>query len=517
MEAFRQFVGLMLTKLPVELQRGHATQLWDSTGSYVHSSQLVEDLHLLKQALIDYGAKTIAYHDVINAIRIVQTFGFHLAAVDIRQNSAFHERAMEQILKASMLESTDYASWSEQERLRFINRELASPRPFTSPKTQLGGQAEDLLGYCRTVEEHTSRYGLNCIGSYIVSMTRSLSDLLVVYLFAREAGLTERTDDGLCCKIPVVPLLETIEDLEHGPEILRDFLNHPFTRRSLKFQQSIHKQQQLEQQVMVGYSDSNKDGGILTSQWNLYKAQYKLAQVGNDLGIKITFFHGKGGTISRGAGPTHYFIHALAPFSLRGSIRLTEQGETISQKYANKVNAAYNIELLVANSLYKTMADRKNSQYHPLAQCLDQLAEVSRNEYENLMREDGFITFFRQATPIDAIETCKIGSRPAKRTGKATVEDLRAIPWVFAWSQSRFNMTGWFGAGTAFDQMKKDTRISTRNLRKRSSLTPFIRYRPHQYRHQRRRGRRRDHVRLCRTGRGCGPPEKIPRSFSAMN
>ncbi len=152
-------------------------------------------------------------------------------------------------------------------------------------------------------------------------MTRSLSDLLVVYLFAREAGLTERTDDGLCCKIPVVPLLETIEDLENGPDILRDFLNHPFTRRSLKFQQSIHKQQNLEQQVMVGYSDSNKDGGILTSQWNLYKAQYKLAQVGNELGIKIRFFHGKGGTISRGAGPTHYFINALAPYSLRGSIR----------------------------------------------------------------------------------------------------------------------------------------------------------------------------------------------------
>jgi len=476
MEGFRQFVSLMLAKLPVELQRGHATQLSDNQGSYLHSSQLVDDLHMLKEALIAYGAKSIALDDVINTIRIVETFGFHLAALDIRQNSGFHDIAMEQILEASLFDKTDFSKWSEEERLTFINKELESPRPFTTPKTKLGPNAQALINYYRVVEDHTSTYGLNCIGSFIVSMTRSLSDLLLVYLFAREAGLTELTEKGLVCKIPVVPLLETIEDLDNGPAILKPFLNHPFTQRSLAYHRDINDKHELRQQVMVGYSDSNKDGGILSSQWNLYKAQYKLGSTGNDLGIKITFFHGKGGTISRGAGPTHYFINALPPYSLQGSIRLTEQGETIAQKYANKVNAAYNMELLLANSLYKTLADRKENQFHPLANVLEMLANRSRHYYESLMKEDGFITFFREATPIDAIEACKIGSRPAKRTGKPTIEDLRAIPWVFSWSQSRYSMTGWFGSGSAFEELKENHPEDYEHFKKAIKHDPFIRY-----------------------------------------
>jgi phosphoenolpyruvate carboxylase len=476
-EAFRQFINLMIGKLPVETMRGHATQLADTEGAYVHSKQLVSDLKLLQNALLQYGARSTALDEVVTVIRVVQTFGFHLAAVDIRQNSAFHDKAINQLLLASQSAESGFPDWDEKTRLAFLNKELASARPFTTAKAQLGHEAQTVMDCLRVVEQHTSKYGFNCIGSFIVSMTRSLSDLLAVYVLAREAGLTEMTDEGMVCKIPVVPLLETIEDLEAGPEILNAFLTHPVTQRSLNYQQVQNEAKYLKQQVMVGYSDSNKDGGILASQWNLYKAQYKLSEVGNQLGVKITFFHGKGGSISRGSGPTHYFVDALAHNALQGGIRLTEQGETIAQKYANKVNAAYNLELLAAGALYKTLKDNKQERsYHPLANVIEKLAASSKKYYEAMMHKEGFMQFFRQATPIDAIETSKIGSRPAKRTGASTVDDLRAIPWVFSWSQARYNMTSWFGLGSALDELAKTSPEDYLKVKTSLREDSFLRY-----------------------------------------
>ena len=476
-EAFRQFLGLMVAKLPVDIQRGHATQLLDLQGAYVHSNQLVADLRLLQESLLTYGAQAIAYDDVVNVIRIVQTFGFHLAALDIRQNSDFHDKAMNELLEAAMVGKTDFRSWSEEERLAFLNEELSTPRPFTRPQTELGPFATQVIGVFREIEAHVTKYGLNCIGSLIVSMTRSVSDLLVVYLFAREAGLTFMTEDGLACKIPVVPLLETIDDLKAGPDIMKGFLAHPVTKRSLEFHKELAGDSSLRQQIMVGYSDSNKDGGIFASQWNLYKAQFALSNVGAEHGVKITFFHGKGGTISRGAGPTHYFIRSLAHSALQGRIRLTEQGETIAQKYANNVNAAYNLELLAANALFKTLADGSGSPtFHPQAEILQKISAFSREAYEGLMQEEGFMVYFRQATPIDAIETSKIGSRPAKRTGANTIEDLRAIPWVFSWSQARYHMTSWFGIGSALERLKSESPEEYDVFAKALKEDGFIRY-----------------------------------------
>lgn len=475
-EAFRQFINLMIAKLPVDMMRGHATQLASNEGAYIHSHQLISDLKMLQEALLSYGAKSTAYNDVVTALRVVQTFGFHLAALDIRQNSDFHDKAIEQLLEASNSEAQGFATWDEEKRLSFLNKELTSSRPFTSPKSKLGPEATTVMECLRTVEAHTAEYGTNCIGSFIVSMTRSLSDLLVVYILAREAGLTAMTEDGMVCKIPVVPLLETIDDLKAGPEILSTFLDHPFTQRSMRYLQPDDRGS-LRQQVMVGYSDSNKDGGILASQWGLYKAQYQLSAVGNQRNIKITFFHGKGGSISRGSGPTHYFVAALSHSALQGAIRLTEQGETIAQKYANKVNAAYNLELLAASALRKTVRDTSRERhYHPLAGTIEELAESSKTYYEEMMKEDGFMQFFRQATPIDAIETSKIGSRPSKRTGATTIEDLRAIPWVFSWSQARFNMTSWFGFGSALDQLKNTRPEAYQEVKSGLKDDPFLRY-----------------------------------------
>ncbi|MEO0509979.1 MAG: phosphoenolpyruvate carboxylase [Verrucomicrobiota bacterium] len=476
-EAFRQFISLMLHKLPVESIRGHATKLLDVEGAYIHSQQLKDDLSLLQSSLIEYGAKSVAYDDVVTVMRVVEAFGFHLAALDIRQNSAFHDKAIEQLLEASRAKETDFGNWEEAKRIKFLNKELESARPFTALKAQLGPEAQAVVECYRVIATHTRKFGTNCIGSFIVSMTRSVSDLLAVYLLAREVGLTEMTEEGQYCEIPVVPLLETIEDLENGTDILRDFLAHPVTRRTLAQQQEKNGTKQPIQQVMVGYSDSNKDGGILASQWGLYKAQYALSEVGDDAGVKIRFFHGKGGSISRGAGPTHYFIKALPYGAPNGDIRLTEQGETIAQKYGNPVNAAYNLELLAANTLSKYLKDQKFERaFHPLADVIDWLAMSSQKHYDAMRSKEGFITFFRSATPIDAIEMSKIGSRPAKRTGMNTLDDLRAIPWVFSWSQARAHMTSWFGVGSALEELKSENLESYEKLHASLKKDSFVRY-----------------------------------------
>jgi phosphoenolpyruvate carboxylase len=269
--------------------------------------------------------------------------------------------------------------------------------------------------------------------------------------------------------------LETVQDLQRGPEILRAFLEFPVTRASLEFQaRRAGRPGKPRQQVMVGYSDSNKDAGILASQWALQRAQTRLAQVGQNAGVPVQFFHGRGGTISRGAGPTHRFLEALPPGSLDGAIRLTEQGESIAQKYGNPGTACYNLELLMAGVTSAAWRHRQAQPISPeLVPWLDQLAEISMQTYRALMDSEGFLTFHRQATPMDALENTRIGSRPARRTGQSSLADLRAIPWVFSWTQARYYLTGWYGAGTALDSLSDETMAV---LRAHLRSTPFLHY-----------------------------------------
>ncbi len=476
-EAFRQFTNLMISKLPVDTKRGHATEIMEYPGSYVTSDELIADLRLLQKGILEYGGKLVARDDIHNSIRIVETFGFHLAKLDVRQNSAFHDKAVEQLLEAAGFEKTNFSEWSEEERIAFLDHELKSNRPFTHQKTKLGPNAEAVIECYRVVDQHITKYGAKGIGSLIVSMTRSVSDLLTVYLLAREGGLTKQEKNGMVSLVPVVPLLETIDDLENGPEIMKGFLAHPFTKRSLKYFQEQDKEEQMIQQIMVGYSDSNKDGGIIASQWHLFKAQSRLFETGQENNVKMRFFHGKGGSISRGAGPTHYFVNSLPHSTINGDMRLTEQGETIAQKYANKVNAEYNIELLTSSIASKSILSRHTERSaHPLEDILEKLAQMSKQKYGDLIHMDGFVQYFRESTPIDAIESSKIGSRPAKRTGANTLEDLRAIPWVFSWSQSRYNMTSWFGIGTAVSTLKNKDEQSYIKFKEALKTDPFIRY-----------------------------------------
>jgi phosphoenolpyruvate carboxylase len=447
-EPWRQWLNLIQARLPLAPEPG--------TPVYAGPAELDADLQALAVDLQAVGAERLAAQLVQPVIRSVRSFGFHLAVLDIRQNSRVHDLALGQLLAAAGIPEHDVAAWDEARRLELLERELASPRPFTRSEAGVGPEADMVLSSYRVLAGELRAHGTGGVGALIVSMTRGVADLLALYLFAREVGLLAETPEGPACPIPVVPLFETIDDLERSPGILAAFLDHPFTRRSLEEQRRLRAESDLVQQVMVGYSDSNKDGGLVASMWALYRAQAALAEVGRARGVRVRFFHGRGGTISRGAGPTHRFLKALPAGAVGGDLRLTEQGETIAQKYANRITASYNLELLLAGVARATLLERHaRPAPHALEATMDRLAAWSRAAYAELVTADGFIAFFRQATPVDALEQSRIGSRPARRTGQATLADLRAIPWVFSWSQARFFLPGWYGVGSALAQLRQ--------------------------------------------------------------
>ena len=454
-EPWRQFVELMIARLPLNVTPGQLPQLRNGPEFYRDALELAADIALLHGLLVEAGAQRLAEADVEPVRRALEVFGFFLARLDVRQNSAFHAKALIQLVGAAGIDGSQWEEWSEPERLRFLERELRSPRPFLHMSASAGPEADAVLGCYRVLANHIATYGADGIGALIVSMTRRLSDLLVVYILAREAGLLRAFPEGIVCLLPVVPLFETADDLERGPEMLRLFLAEPVTRRSQIFQ-AQRDLSPISQQVMVGYSDSNKDAGILASQWALHRAQSQLAAVGADSGVRIRFFHGRGGTVSRGAGPTHRFLDALPHGSLTVDIRLTEQGETIAQKFANRTTAAYNLELLLAGVTATTCLHRGEIHApHPLTPLVEKLAASSRVAYRGLLDAPDFLSFYRQATPIDALEHSRIGSRPSRRTGKPSLADLRAIPWVFSWNQARFYVPGWFGVGSALASLSE--------------------------------------------------------------
>jgi phosphoenolpyruvate carboxylase len=418
---------------------------------------LRKHLELLANALQDLGAGRLVDRDVRPLLRLVEVFGFHLASLDVRQNSAFHAKAISQLMEAAGLPGKDYLeTWDEEQRLAFLEEELRSPRPFlgASKHAGTGPEATTAVECYQVLAEHLAKFGVAGLGSLIVSMTTRLSDLLVVPLLARETGICEFREGIVACPLMVVPLFETLGDLERAPGILSAFQEHPATRAGLALQaEMLGLSAPPPQEVMIGYSDSNKDAGIVASQWALHRGQAELAGVAAQHGGQLRFFHGRGGTVSRGAGPTHRFLEALPAGSLGGDIRTTEQGETIAQKYANLDTAAYNLELLLAGVTKAVMKGDSLQGVPPLPENLVELMETmslsSQQAYRKLIATEGFIHFYRQATPIDVLELSTIGSRPSRRTGAAKLEDLRAIPWVFSWSQARFYVPGWFGTGAA--------------------------------------------------------------------
>ena len=444
----------------------------DSGPIYQNPADLSADLDVLDHTLVHAGAGKLT-DDFIKPIRRqLAVFGFHSATLDVRQNSAFHQKALTQLLvKAGIPGAENFADWSAAEKMALLEKELRSPRPFLAPGIPAGPEADAVLDCHRVLAAHRARHGNAGLGALIVSMTRDTADLLTVYLLAREAGLMEMTNDGLRCPLPVVPLFETMDDLERAPGIVDEFLAHPVTRRGLDAGGGA------DFQMMLGYSDSNKDCGILSSQWALHRAQIRLSEICAKHGARPVFFHGRGGTVGRGAGPTHWFMEALPHGALHGAFRMTEQGETIAQKYAHLGAATYHTELLMASV---TSATAKHLGRSPRAESdpaiMERLAEWSRESYRDFLQAPGFMEFYRTATPIDALENARIGSRPARRTGRATLDDLRAIPWVFSWTQSRFYLPGWFGAGSALARLEKEDPAAFAKLSDQLRDVAFVRY-----------------------------------------
>lgn len=375
-------------------------------------------------------------------IRAVDVFGFHLATLDLRQNSDVHERTIAELLKASGVEA-DYAAQNEAGRVALLRRELASPRPLVSPHLAYSEETTSELAIFAAAARAKARYGDAAIVRAIISKADSVSDLLEVMLLLKEAGLYVPGDPP-AASIMVVPLFETIGDLEAAPAIMRAYFALP--------EMAALARDRGHQEVMVGYSDSNKDGGYLTSTWSLYQASLALKPVFADAGVAMQLFHGRGGAVGRGGGSSFAAIRAQPPGTVGGRIRITEQGEVIAAKYGSRESAALNLEAMAAASVLATLEPEGLSPADTarFSAAMDTLSATAFRAYRGLVYETpGFRTFFRQMTPIAEIATLKIGSRPASRTKSDAIEDLRAIPWVFSWAQARVMLPGWFGMGAA--------------------------------------------------------------------
>lgn len=436
-EPWRQFVNLMICQLDNTISENFC----DSKTYYKSSQALEDDLKLLREVLIQNGLKSLAGDLIFPVERSVQCFGFHLAKLDIRQNSLFHDKAVSQILKATGEKDYDFENWDEVKRVNYLNKLLENNSPITDVTASYGEEADNVLDCYRVVRQHINRYGSAGIGSFIVSMTRCLSDLLVVYFLMRETQLLNTT-------IRVVPLLETIEDLQNGTYILEAFLKHPVTK---------YRTEKMErrQEVMLGYSDSNKDGGTIASKWNLHKAEIMLAEVGRKYDTKIYFFHGTGGTISRGGGKYHRFLESKPENTVTGTIKVTVQGESVAQLFGNPMTAQYNLNALSSGVARHIINNNSAAPNYPI-ESMEYLAQKSYEHYRDLIETPGFINFFSTTTCIDVLEKSKIGSRPARRTGTRSLNDLRAIPWVFSWNLSRITLTGWYGLGEALKSLKEE-------------------------------------------------------------
>ncbi|WP_299365174.1 phosphoenolpyruvate carboxylase [Winogradskyella sp.] len=459
-EPLRQYVNLLLVKLDNTIEEKHDL---GENGYFKSSNDLAKELKKLRHLLVELGAERIAKQTLFPVERLVRCFGFHLAKLDIRNNSTYHEKAITQILVTAGFEDSDYASWDEEKRLMFLNKELESSRPFLVSGTLCGTEADNVLGYLSAVKHYIDKYGIDGIGSIIVSMTRSLSDLLLVFVLLREVGLQD-------VRLPVVPLLETIEDLIAGPDILSDYLSHPVLQKQIK------ASSKFTQEIMLGYSDSNKDGGILTSRWNIYKAEENLTKVGDKFGVDLRFFHGRGGTTSRGGGKIHRFLDSMPAVAMSGKIKMTVQGETIANQFANRLTATYNLEMFTAGTAKQALIKSDGNQDAELYNIMDNMVALARKKYRTLIDHDNFIAFYSKVTPIDVLEQSKIGSRPARRTGQRSLDDLRSIPWVFSWSQSRFNLTGWFGMGEALETFRKQNPEDYNRLQTLAKDWPFFKY-----------------------------------------
>ena len=399
------------------------------------------DLKIMRDSLMAYNGEVFADDRLSDLVTAVEIFGFHMATLDLRQNSDVHERVVADLLKTAGV-CADYSGLDEEGRLAVLAAELASPRLLFSPYAEYAAETLKERGILQAAAEALAAFGPQAIRTHIVSKTDAASDLLEVYLLLKEVGLY-RPEDPAACPIQAAPLFETIEDLRASRPTLERLLKEPSAL-------AVAKARGV-QEVMIGYSDSNKDGSYLTSGWELHEASRALVEVTKAAGLKLQLFHGRGGTVGRGGGSSFAGVLAQPEGTVQGRIRTTEQGEVIANKYGEPEIALRNLDALTCGAVLASLDQGKDHVFTAdHGATLSDLSARSMAAYRKLVYEtDGFVDYYRAATPIAEIADLKIGSRPSSRTASTRIEDLRAIPWVFSWSQSRVMLPGWFGFGSA--------------------------------------------------------------------
>lgn len=472
---WRDWVDTMLARLPAASDQSSQP----GAPRTLTCAELRTELCAMAGALESAHAAALARVSVLPIVRQLDTFGYFLAQLDVRQNSSFYGKAIAQLFGASRIPADGFESWPEERKLDLVLRELETPRPFATVGAELGPEATETLATFRVLAHARDTWGKDGLGSLIVSMTRGASDLFIVYLLAREVGLARMVEGDLVSDMPVMPLFETRDDLERAPDVMRVFWQHRVTRASLPCRERVPEASADAANrigdIMLGYSDSCKDAGIMTSQWTLHKAQAKLRDVAESLDVDVRFFHGRGGTVSRGAGPTHRFLDALPARTLTGQLRVTEQGETIAQKFTNLITSTHHLELWLAGTAAQLLRDAR-AEGSDVRDLMAKLSERSQSVYGELLRTPGFLDYHAEATPIDALEQARIGSRPARRSGRRTLDDLRAIPWVFGWNQSRHYLPGWYGMGSALEAVMTESDEAEARLQRAATSDPFFVY-----------------------------------------
>jgi phosphoenolpyruvate carboxylase len=433
------------------LDRQPESELDMGAERYQTPGEFLADLDVVDTSLRGHGSAILADDRLARLRESVRVFGFHLSGLDMRQNSDVHEEVVAELLAWAGVHP-DYTSLSEPERVEMLAAELATRRPLTSESASLSELARKELDIVAAAARAIDVFGPRSVPNYIVSMCRSVSDMLEAAILLKEVGLLDAAGGETRSPVGIVPLFETIDDLQRGASILEAALDLPVYRALVR----AHGD---SQEVMLGYSDSNKDGGYLAANWALYRAELDLVEAARKTGIRLRLFHGRGGTVGRGGGPSYDAILAQPPGAVSGSLRLTEQGEVIAAKYAEPRIAQRNLETLVAATLESTLLDVEGlgDTAEPAYQVLDELAALAQRAYAELVHETpGFVDYFTASTPVSEIGALNIGSRPTSRKQTTSIADLRAIPWVLAWSQSRVMLPGWYGTGTAFEQWIAD-------------------------------------------------------------
>lgn len=411
---------------------------------YETANDFYKDLIAIRDSLLENKGESLISGDFVELLQAVEIFGFYLASIDMRQDSSVYEACVAELLKSAGIHSR-YSELSEEEKCDLLLKELEEdPRILSATHAEKSELLAKELAIFKTARVLKDKLGDDVIRQTIISHATSLSDMLELAILLKEVGLvdTERA------RVQIVPLFETIEDLDHSEETMRKYLSLSLAKKWIDSRNNY-------QEIMLGYSDSNKDGGYLSSCWTLYKAQQQLTAIGDEFGVKVTFFHGRGGTVGRGGGPTYEAITSQPLKSIKNRIRLTEQGEVIGNKYGNKDAAYYNLEMLVSAAINRMITQKKSDTNTPnrYEAIMDQVVDRSYDIYRDLVfGNEHFYDYFFESSPIKAISSFNIGSRPAARKTITEIGGLRAIPWVFSWSQSRVMFPGWYGVGSSFKE-----------------------------------------------------------------